>query len=193
MQNETVRNLEVLRSCLCYSDILQTALAVLRDSLANNSGDGQSTKRVKPTLAASRDFELVRLGLILENLNIKTMTADTGLLDTILGLLAGLVDMSSSQTDLDYYVQLVTTRASELVAALPVSPLTVLKNSGRKLTSTGQALEEEVDLRVGPVLETIRGKCSMHEDLLVSILSLNYSLEQSRYFQCGVESHGRSS
>lgn len=49
------------------------------------------------------------------------VTAEIGLLETFLSLLASLVDMSSSQTDLDYYVQLLTTQASQVVTTMPVS------------------------------------------------------------------------
>jgi hypothetical protein len=116
-----VQNLEVLRSCLRYAEVLQAAVAGVREALANRINDGPSAKKARSGIAGARDLVLTRLGLILENAEINSATASPELLASFLSLLAALVDVVSSQNDVDYYIQLTTTRASEVAASLPVS------------------------------------------------------------------------
>lgn len=120
MQGEAARNLEVLRSCLGYADVLQAGIAGVREAIMHRALDAQSAKKAKSGRAANQDVELARLALLLENANFTPSTASLELLASFLSLLAALVDLSTSYNDIDYYVQLATTRASEIAAGLPV-------------------------------------------------------------------------
>lgn len=120
-----MQNLEVLRSCLGYADVLQAAVTGVREALANRVTDGQSAKKARSGLLGVRDLVLARLGLVLENAEISGVTSSLELLASLLSLLATLVDVSSSQSDVDYYIQLTTTRASEVATILPVSLITL--------------------------------------------------------------------
>lgn len=139
-----------------YTDVLLTAVAGVREALANRITDGQSAKKAKSGLAGVRDLDLAQLALVLENVEVNSMTASIELLASLLSLLAVLVDMSSSQNDVDYYIQLTTTRASEIAAGLPVS----MHSLDRRIPKLRprQVPEDDIDLRVGPVLETIRSE-----------------------------------
>lgn len=185
MQSETAYNLELVRCCLRYADVLQSAIESAKDGVSQNVSNGQVAKKAKSGSQTLMNVELARIGLVLENTDIAAVPGSMELLTSFLSLLASLVDLSASHIDVDYYLQLTATRASELAGSIDVS-LSFKMFWVHRLTFRHvilfhlQESVEESDLRVGAVLETIRSQSIIYP-LTVGLFDRFFSMYDEQF------------
>lgn len=110
-----------MRCCLRHADVLQSAIESARDGVSQNVSEGQVAKKAKSGSHTLLNVELARIGLLLENTDVAAVPGSMELLTSFLSMLASLVDLSASHIDVDYYLQLTATRASELASSIQVS------------------------------------------------------------------------
>jgi hypothetical protein len=121
-KGEASENRDVIRACLKDSATLQGMISLTSDALQQSTTAMQATKRAKASQESPYGPQLARLALVLENSDIASMPASRDLLASLVGFLATLVELhATSQTNVDYYVQLVATRASQVATGFSVS------------------------------------------------------------------------